>query len=249
MATPTARARREPELARGALGEPADALAHRPHLGADAGVPVVDELAEPDLRRRNSSSQRSSCPRYVHLHTVVQSERVSTPVARYVRKSGRSRKRAARANDAGSFSLSQSSFGSLHLRRDHAADVAQHVVPCALMRSACSMARWSIQTMTFCASLPVGLTVTGRSAASSGDERAGRVEADAGDVLGLRARFRERRADGERRRAPDVVRRLLDEVLGRSKDLDRDARRCRRAAPRRRRAPRARCRCRRRCRG
>ena len=43
-----------PSSARGRGREPADALAQRAHVRADAREPVVGEIAEPDLRRSTS---------------------------------------------------------------------------------------------------------------------------------------------------------------------------------------------------
>ena len=51
MPTPDRRSRRQAELARGAFGEAADALAHRPHARADARVAVGGEISEADARK------------------------------------------------------------------------------------------------------------------------------------------------------------------------------------------------------
>ena len=61
--------------------EPADALAHRPHARADAREALVGELAEADRAEvaRRPSRLPLRGPRYVHLQTVVQSERTSAP--------------------------------------------------------------------------------------------------------------------------------------------------------------------------
>ena len=72
----------EPELARGVCGQTARALAHRTHARADPREALVGEIAEPDRAEEAVVPPACSWPRYVHLHTVVQSERTSLPVAR-----------------------------------------------------------------------------------------------------------------------------------------------------------------------
>ena len=57
-------------------------------------------------------------------------------------------------------------FRGLHLERDPAANKAQHVRAGGVDPLAWAWARWSIQTMTFCASFPVGLKLTGAPRAS-----------------------------------------------------------------------------------
>ncbi len=94
--TPTAVPGSEAELGGGALASsPSHRLAHRADAPADAAVALVDQIAEPDRAEERvvpatdadvsavaAAAAPPSWPRYVHLHTVVQSERTSAPVAR-----------------------------------------------------------------------------------------------------------------------------------------------------------------------
>ena len=104
-----------------------------------------------------------------------------------VRKSVRSKNCQAASKTAGRFSRQPEQLRRLHLRRDRAADVAQHAWPLALMRSACSTARWSIQTMMSRAGSSGGPDRQRRAARPEHDQRAGGVEADAAHVGGRNA--------------------------------------------------------------
>src|SRR5262252_1646386 len=79
------------------------------------------------------------------------------------------------------------------------------------MRAACAVARWSIQTTTFHASSPVGLTVTGRSPSPSTTSEHVASNPMPATTSGAAPAWA---------RAPDVVARLLDEVLGGAVDPD-----------------------------
>ena len=101
-----------------------------PHRRArPARAPCVPMRANPSAARsprpiasKYDGSQRRSWPRYVHLHTVVHSERSSHPVARHVRKSARSNQCAVRRHVSGRLRLQPAQLRRLHLRRDRPAD-------------------------------------------------------------------------------------------------------------------------------
>ena len=81
------------------------------------------------------------------MQVTVQVERARSSVARQVRKSVRSKNCQAASNTAGRCSRSQSSFGVSISGEMRPPTNFSTAWPVALMRSACAMARWSIQTM------------------------------------------------------------------------------------------------------
>ena len=83
IATATGVPASEPQLARASRREHAGALAHRAaRVVPMRAKPSAARSPRPMRSKKSRCHPRPSCPRYVHLQTVVQSERTSTPVAR-----------------------------------------------------------------------------------------------------------------------------------------------------------------------
>ena len=112
-------------------------------------------------------------------------------------------------------------LGRVHLGRDPAAHIAQHRVGAGVdpLRVACGA---MIHPHDHVALGRVGRAHRqGTRIAVERDQRAGRVEAHAANSLGLKPRRLDRLTHRRRRRAPDVVGRLLDDLARLAPDGDR----------------------------
>ena len=78
------------------------------------------------IAAKYDASHRRSWPRYVHLHTVLHSERCLDPVARHVRKSAKVEPVRGASPRLGQVLLHPAQLRRLHLRRDRPADELEH---------------------------------------------------------------------------------------------------------------------------
>ncbi len=233
----------EPQLARARLGEPARALAHRPDAGADAREALVDQNAEADLPEEVGLP---STPFLAEVGPLAHggAERAHVDAGGAVHQVVGQIEQARGALPRGGQVLGEpQQLGRLHLGRDSAADVAQHLV--AGRVDAGGLRRRAVVHPDHDVPGVVARGAHGHGAIVSveRDERARGVEPDPRDLRGAGPCLRQRRTDREARRGPDVVARLLDEVLGGAVEEDgvraRAVHRAARVEQRRADAPRA----------
>ena len=210
----------ETQLARARLGEPARALAHGPHAGADARETLVGQDAEADLPEEVGLPATPLLAEIGPLaHGGAERAHVDArgPVHEVVGQIEQARRALPRRGQV----LGQpQQLGRLHLGRHPAADVAQHLV--AGRVDAGGLRRRAVVHPDHDVPGVVARGAHGHGAIVSveGDERARGVEPDPRDLRGPGPCLHERRTDRDARRGPDVVARLLDEVLGRPLEED-----------------------------
>ena len=138
----------------------------------------------PMAARKSGCQPGVSWASQVHLQVRVHCERAGLAVARQVRKSARSKARAARDQDRGEVAFEPHELGDLHLRGHGAAGVVEDAVAGAVHSSA-SRGGAVVEPEDGVAAVVAGGRDGDRAAvAVEEDEGAGGVEGEAGDVLG-----------------------------------------------------------------
>ena len=207
-------ARAKPEFLRGLDGETAaDGLAHRCDARADAAELLGGEVAEPDLAEIRGVPAGTALVPEVGPLADRGAERAGVvtggAVGEEVRQVEEARGAAPRG---GEVFLQPEELGRLHLGRDHAADVAEHGVARAVDAFGLRDGAVIHPDDDILRGLAGGTDGHGPVLGVEHDERAGGVEADAGDVRRRSLGRLQRAPHGAAARGPDVGGGMLHEV-------------------------------------
>ena len=212
-------ARGEPELFRRRGAEPADALAHRSHARSDPGPAFVSQRAETDL----AEIVRAEAAFVAQVRPLADrgAERAHVLTRRAPRQEIGKIEEPPRTLPRRCVALAEpQQLGRLHLGRDHPAHVAQHLVAKGVD------ARSLLGGAVVHPHDDVLDVLPGRAHAHRPPPRVERhqrtrgVEADPRHPLGREPGLVQGMLHRHAHRAPDVVGRLLDEVLFGTEDLD-----------------------------